>query len=207
MIDKKLVGVLSSKIEPKSNFNDFYYFKKAFTDEMIDKTNSMLYDGKYPFSKGKTGYGDNVDTEETNNRNIAYITCQNDSQWIYDTLFEMVMQANENLFHFDIDIVTDDLHYVIYPTESGHLDWHMDIGQGYVNRRKIATTVQLSDPDDYEGGDFQCWYGGQNGFINLPREKGDVLMFPSFFMHRVTPIRSGERRALVFWTGSSKPFR
>ena len=46
MIDKKLVGVLSSKIEPKSNFNDFYYFKKAFTDEMIDKTNSMLYDGK-----------------------------------------------------------------------------------------------------------------------------------------------------------------
>lgn len=203
MIDK----VTSFRKEPACNFNDFYYFPKAFTDEMIERTNSMVYDGKYTFSKGKTGYGDDVDTEKTNNRDIAYITCQDDSEWIYNTLFGMVMQANENLFHFDIDIVTDALHYVIYPTESGHLDWHMDIGQGFVNRRKIATTVQLSDPDDYEGGDFQCWYGGQNGFINLPREKGDVLMFPSFFMHRVTPIKSGERKALVFWTGSNKPFR
>ena len=33
----------------------------------------------------------------------------------------------------------------------------MDIGQG-VNRRKL--TVQLSDPNDYEGGVFQCWFGG-----------------------------------------------
>ena len=193
--------------EPKSNFNDFYYFKKAFTDEMIEKTHSMVYNGSYNFSKGKTGYGDEVDTKRTNNRDIAYIPCKKDSEWIYKILFEMVMEANDSLFHFDVDRVTDDLHYVIYPTESGHLDWHMDIGQGYVNRRKIATTVQLSDPDDYEGGDFQCWSGALNGFATLPRKKGDVLVMPSFMMHRVTPIKSGERRALVFWTGSDRPFR
>tara|TARA_B100000287_G_C20668364_1_gene792529 strand:- start:2405 stop:3019 length:615 start_codon:yes stop_codon:yes gene_type:complete len=194
-------------LEPKCNFNDFYYFKNAFTDEMIEKTHSMIYNGRYPFSKGRTGYGDETDTERTNNRDIAYVPYQDDSKWIYEVLFEMVLEANDNLFQFDIDKVTDQLHYVIYPTDSGHLDWHMDIGYGNVNRRKLATTVQLSDPDDYEGGDFQCWYGGQNGFINFPREKGDVLIFPSFFMHRVTPIKSGERKALVFWTGSNKPFR
>ena len=82
----------------------------------------------------------------------------------------------------------------------------MDIGQGNVNRRKLATTVQLSDPKDYEGGDFQIWYGGEDGFITLPREKGDVLIFPTFYLHRVTPITKGERRALVFWTGG-EPFR
>jgi len=193
--------------EPKPNFNDFYYFEKAFTDEMIEKTHAMIYDNKYHFKKGKTGYGDNTDTSETNNRDIAYVPHRDHSKWIYKVLSEMVFEANKNLFHFDIDMVTDPLHYVIYPTESGHLDWHMDIGRGFVNQRKIATTVQLSDPDEYEGGDFQCWYGGQNGFINLPRKKGDVLMFPSFFMHRVTPIKSGERKALVFWTGSNTPFR
>ena len=119
---------------------------------------------------------------------------------------------------FDIHHVTDPLHYVIYPEpnkpdrtgqtreEGGYLDWHMDIGQGSVNRRKLALTVQLSDPKDYEGGVFQCWFGGGGRFIDLPREKGDVLVMPTFIMHNVSPITKGERRALVFWTGG-EPFR
>ena len=49
-------------------------------------------------------------------------------------------------------------------------------------------------------------YCGTNGFITLPREKGDVLIFPTFYLHRVTPITKGERRALVYWTGG-EPFR
>ena len=75
--------------EPKCNFNDFYYFPNAFTDEMIEKTHSMIYNGKYKFKKGKTGYGDNVDTKETNNRDIAYVPLQDDSEWIYEILFEI----------------------------------------------------------------------------------------------------------------------
>ena len=82
----------------------------------------------------------------------------------------------------------------------------MDIGQGSVNRRKLALTVQLSDPKDYDGGVFQCWFGGRGRFIDLPRQKGDVLVMPTFIMHNVSPITRGERRALVYWTGG-EPFR
>ena len=73
-------------------------------------------------------------------------------------------------------------------------------------KRKLALTVQLSDPKDYEGGVFQCWFGGGGRFIDLPREKGDVLVMPTFIMHNVSPITKGERRALVYWTGG-EPFR
>ena len=154
----------------------------------------------------------------SNNRDIAYVPGDPNSWWLYNELEKLTIEANNKLFQFDIQYVTDPLHYVIYPEpnktdktgetrdKGGFLDWHMDIGQGGVNRRKLALTVQLSDPKDYEGGVFQCWFGGGGKFIDLPRQKGDVLVMPTFIMHNVSPITKGERRALVYWTGG-EPFR
>ena len=215
----KKVDLVNHQVRP-CNFNDFYYFKGVFTDELIEKTSAMVYDNNYKFEKGGTGYAEagGIDQSESNNRDIAYVPCVDHSFFVYEILEKCVTEANAALFQFDINYVTDPLHYVIYPEpdttgetgekreSGGFLDWHMDIGQGGVNRRKLATTVQLSGPDEYEGGDFQVWYGGSNGFITLPREKGDVLIFPTFYLHRVTPITKGERRALVYWTGG-EPFR
>ena len=207
--------------EPRNcAFDDFYYFKNYFNDEKIEAIHRMIDKGGYKFEKGGTGYreGNAVSKNWTNNRDIAYVPADANSWWLYNELEKLVEEANTVMFQFDIQYVTDPLHYVIYPEpnkpgktgelreEGGFLDWHMDIGRGGVNRRKLALTVQLSDPDDYEGGVFQCWFGGSNRFINLPREKGDVLIMPTFIMHNVTPITKGERRALVFWTGG-EPFR
>ncbi len=191
-----------------SDWNTFYYFKNVFNDDMISELERMVH-SNYSFSKGRTGVaekGTDTDSYETNNRDIAYIEPTNDSKWLYDLLFPLVEQANDAVFKFDIDTVTDPIHYVIYPEDGGHLDWHMDIGSNAVNRRKLAMTVQLSDPSDYDGGEFEIWMGGSSGFLQLPREKGDVIIFPSFLMHRVKPITRGQRKCLVFWTGG-RPFR
>ena len=179
----------------------------------------MVRKGGYKFEKGGTGAHDQPqDHRYSNNRDIAYVPGDPNSWWLYHELEKLTIEANNALFQFDIQHVTDPLHYVIYPDpnrpdktgqtreQGGYLDWHMDIGQGNVNRRKLALTVQLSDPNDYEGGVFQCWFGGDGRFIDLPRQKGDVLVMPSFIMHNVSPITKGERRALVFWTGG-EPFR
>jgi len=192
---------------PQSNWNTFYYWKNVFDDNMIRDLTDMVY-ANYKFEKGKTGtkeLGNETDSYSTNNRDIAYINPQPYSKWLYDLLFPLALEANDKVFHFDIDIVTDSIHYVIYPEDGGHLDWHMDVGAHGVNKRKLAMTVQLSDSSDYEGGDFQIWMGGKD-YMTVPREKGDVIVFPSFCMHRVTPITRGERRCLVFWTGG-RPFR
>jgi PKHD-type hydroxylase len=195
---------------PQSNWNTFYYFKNVFDDKMIFELEEMVH-ANYKFEKGRTGLaelGTDSDDYEHNNRDIAYIKPAQHSGWLYNILFPMALEANEKCFHFDIDIVTDPIHYVIYPApttpqndDGGHLDWHMDVGAFGVNRRKLAMTVQLSDSSDYEGGEFEIWMGGKNGFITVPREKGDVVVFPSFLMHRVKPITRGERKCLVFWTG------
>jgi len=88
-----------------------------------------------------------------------------------------------------------------YGTNKGHYDWHMDLGsQGFMKFRKISVTVQLSDSNEYEGGDLQIWTGGQYP-MTAPRGKGNVVIFPSFMMHRVTPVTSGTRKSFVLWLG------
>lgn len=59
--------------------------------------------------------------------------------------------------------------------------------------------VQLSDSSEYEGGDFELWTGG--GFKSLPKIKGCCVLFPSFLLHRVTPVTQGTRKTLVLWIG------
>ena len=191
-----------SDYKPTSNYNRIYHVSNVFTDEMIFHLENMVH-SNYTFSKGRTGVlelGNDTDSYETNNRDIAYIKPADHSKWLYDLLFPIALEANKQFYHFDIDIVTDPIHYVIYPEDGGHLDWHMDVGAFSVNQRKLAMTVQLSDPNEYDGGDLQIWGGGQEP-ISVKRNKGDVSVFPSFLLHRVTPITRGQRKILVFWTG------
>lgn len=60
--------------------------------------------------------------------------------------------------------------------------------------RKVSVVCCLSNPDEYEGGEFEFERGEK---FKLAR--GDIIAFPSAAVHRVCPVTSGERRSLVTW--------
>jgi PKHD-type hydroxylase len=93
--------------------------------------------------------------------------------------------------------------------EGGHFMWHIDDvaygaqkypGLGPQLDRKVSVSVNLSDPDDYDGGDLEF----RNG-LGAPaagpdiRPRGSVVVFPSNVGHRVTPVTRGSRFALIGW--------
>ena len=73
--------------------------------------------------------------------------------------------------------------------------------------RKISVTVNLSDPLDYDGGDLWLTKHPQDSriseletFTNPSfRDKGAVVVFPSWVRHRVTPVTRGTRYSAVAW--------
>jgi PKHD-type hydroxylase len=72
--------------------------------------------------------------------------------------------------------------------------------------------VQLSDPDEYEGGALE-FFGLDGDETDAAadrrtkmRQRGTVVTFPAFEYHRVTPLTAGTRRSLVCWVGGP-PFR
>ena len=67
-------------------------------------------------------------------------------------------------------------------------------------RTDISMTLFLSEPDEYEGGELMIedTYGSQK--VKLPA--GDIVLYPSTSLHRVTPVTKGRRLASFFWLQS-----
>jgi len=70
--------------------------------------------------------------------------------------------------------------------------------------RKISMTLNLSNPDTYEGGDLKFDLGPHSKKDRIitfddNRSQGSIIIFPSFTYHCVTPVTSGTRYSLVLW--------
>jgi PKHD-type hydroxylase len=67
-------------------------------------------------------------------------------------------------------------------------------------RADVSTTVFLSDPDEYEGGELVVVDAYGTHEVKLPA--GDAIIYPSGSVHEVLPVTSGERIASFLWTQS-----
>jgi PKHD-type hydroxylase len=67
-------------------------------------------------------------------------------------------------------------------------------------RSDLSATLFLSEPDAYDGGELvvEEMYGPQT--VKLPA--GDLVLYPSKSLHRVTPVTRGARGASFFWIQS-----
>lgn len=77
---------------------------------------------------------------------------------------------------------------------------HLDPSTGLSVRTDISTTVFLSEPEDYDGGELiiEDTYGAHE--VKLPA--GDAILYPSTSLHRVEPVTRGMRTVSVLWTQS-----
>jgi len=114
--------------------------------------------------------------------------------FVFDRLRELVRSVN-GLYGLDAAGFGEPLHYICYEP-GGHFDWHTDLGIGPMSTRKISVSVQLSDDSDYCGGDLEFC---PHGVIERFRGIGNAVAFPSYIAHRVLPVTTGHRHALVAW--------
>lgn len=70
---------------------------------------------------------------------------------------------------------------------------HQDVYYDETDVRKLSMTIQLSDPNDYEGGQFSIM--GEN----IPLEENQAVIFPSFLPHEVHPVTKGKRNVIIAW--------
>ena len=128
-----------------------------------------------------------------------------ESAWIYAMAWTVVQQVNGLIWRYDLTDFYDQLHYVRYDAPSGHFAWHRDSGDDWRRvQRKLAFSLLLSDPGEYDGGEFQIFDGGERTV--QASEAGTMILFPAFTQHRGLPVTRGERRALIGWAGGL-PFK
>ncbi|WP_348692649.1 Fe2+-dependent dioxygenase [Duganella fentianensis] len=67
-------------------------------------------------------------------------------------------------------------------------------------RTDVSSTLFLSDPDEYEGGELTVVDAYGEHEVKLPA--GDLIVYPSTSIHRVAPVTRGARVCSFFWTQS-----
>ena len=148
------------------------------------------------------------------------------NHWIAGFLWHYVHKANRENFLYDIShIDAGSLQFTKYE-EGEFYNWHSDVAsrdyyepqvknpsskssgnkkiqEDFLNLsseyiRKLSFTLQLSDPDDYEGGNIQ-FIDDENKRFMAPRQRGAMILFDARTQHRVLKVKKGVRRSIVGW--------
>ena len=138
---------------------------------------------------------------------IKWIHNNKKTEWLYNECENFIVEMNKQLnWGFEISTITP-LQYTIYRPGQFY-GWHPDIDTRRIDiQRKISFSIILSDPEEYEGGDFvfyntTCHPDHTDTHKTIRYDnilKGEVVLFPSFAWHKVEPLISGTRKSLVGW--------
>tara|TARA_R100000278_G_scaffold69137_1_gene54825 strand:- start:642 stop:1277 length:636 start_codon:yes stop_codon:yes gene_type:complete len=202
-------------------YQTIWYFTEL-PEDIVDILDKDLYNNFDHEMKDSKLHGDALNKEKRNSKN-AWIST---NHWIAGFLWHYVCKANRENFLYDLTHIDgDSMQYTRYE-EGEYYNWHNDSGIAvhfkpefnvvggasinnqdahldYLNKqteyvRKLSFTLQLSDPDDYEGGNVELIDEANQNYI-APRQRGTIILFDSRTQHRVNKVTKGTRRSIVGW--------
>jgi len=138
---------------------------------------------------------ENYSNEAHRKAEISWIE-QEDLEWFWIKIHNKIIEINQQEWGFNLKHFDEKAQYTVYDGDGSHFGYHMDNGAGQLSVRKISICINLNDPSEWEGGELQ-FYDKRSAIQGL----GNVHFFPSYMLHRVTPVNSGIRRSLVLWSG------
>lgn len=173
----------------------FATWSGGFSDEELERI--IQIGDRASIEQATIGEDNKIDNVVRNSK-TGWLSLDDETRFMYDKLGYIARQLNGQFFDFDLWGFVEDLQYTIYESDENHYTWHLD--RGGVNTdtpRKLSLVLQLTDPAEYEGGDLEIFAGPKPTAVK--KEKGLVVAFPSFMLHRVTPVTRGTRKTLVVW--------
>ena len=127
------------------------------------------------------------------------------THWIGGFLWHYIMNANKDNFLYDISHIENNMIQYTQYNKGDYYNWHTDMDICDINEpdqlvRKLSFTLQLTNDDEYTGGDLEfADFDDSTYRFLVPKSRGTVIVFDSRTPHRVLPIKSGVRKSLVGW--------
>jgi len=184
---------------------DFLFYQTKIPKQIISSLIVDLRDNILDTNNLKEGL---IGTENTSKKQRdSKIEFINSNLWISGFIYYYILQANEINYNYDISGYSNScIQYSEY-TEGCFYDWHIDYQGGAektVVDRKLSFSLQLSEPDEYEGGELQLMDSCTNKTYFAPKNLGTIVIFDSKIKHRVRKVKSGCRKSLVGWVVGPK---
>lgn len=198
--------------------NYYWYFKAALPDRFCDaviklaETQNNNYGLVSEVTKNHTLTSfDQLDKKAKKKlfkSRKSKITWLNEP-WINTEIGRYISEANKNA---GWNFIVNDVEHAQFTTYGlkEYYGWHSDTFSDCFkngNMRKLSVTVSLTDPKEYKGGELEFDFRDCRPGVDSTRvcseikERGSIVVFPSFVWHRVKPVTKGTRQSLVMWYG------
>jgi len=189
-VNRSLIGIDVAK-----ELDNYYIFKDFLTSVEIKALVDSVKDME---REDGTISSNNTVVESYRKSKICWLPKIVKHRWIYDKIMKYASIANQRMWNFQITGMAERIQISEYSSDyEGKYDGHLDIGNGNSAMRKVSVVVQLSDPEEYEGGELTFNIGREP--VTAPKDKGTMILFPSYIHHKVSPVTKGFRRSLVIW--------
>ena len=176
--------------------NSWWFAWDAEISSMVcDNIKSLFVEGTK-----KTGkIGDNSTNKSIRRSSVIGFPFGTDNNNIINKYVEKyIVMANSECFGFDLNGMKE--FQIAEYKDGGHYDEHLDMRiDNRSSVRKLGITVQLSEANEYEGGEFLFSKDIETPSQDIIKQKGTVIVFPSFLYHKVMPVTRGTRYSLVGW--------
>ena len=180
------------------------YWDGAFSEKELDWLQNRA---KANVAKAQVGDGAGGMVDPNIRRSLlSWLDNTPDSEWVFKKLAHIVSILNAECFRFDLSGFGEPIQLTNYDeSENGMYGWHVDFGGKNSPSRKLSIVLQLSDAVDYEGGILELQPSCKD-ILQMSKQRGRIVVFPSWTLHQVTPVTKGVRQSLVAWI-SGAPFR
>lgn len=177
----------------------YAYMEKVFSKEELDRLQDIAKGARSDALVGGADYK----IPEIRRSKVNWVYNTPDTNWIYHRLAENAASLNADFYGFDLAGFGEALQFTHYGSDDeGMYGWHQDFSADV--SRKLSVVVQLTDPSEYEGGNLQIAEGKDP--VTVTKERGLMVVFPSWQLHQVTPVTNGSRQTIVAWI-SGVPFK
>ena len=167
-------------------------FHKALPDEYCDEVISIA--NNYPSQKGRI-QNDHKDADIRLSE-VKFFDAGKE-QHIVEPIWNLTQMANAQSFGVDL-FGCYQLQFTSY--EKGHfykphidVFWRKDHNASKADR-KLSVSILLNDSSEFEGGDLII-----DGDKIEMKERGAMVVFPSYISHEVTKVTRGTRLSFVAW--------
>lgn len=158
----------------------------------VENNQDQLLDAKIVDPRGNDG------SLDIRSSRILWISDEEKFKHLYEEMANIINNVNDHCYNYSLYGFECFQYSEYHASENGHYTWHIDtsVRGGQKHVRKLSFSAGLND--NYEGGELEFRMGPNT--VQYKLKKGQIIVFPSFILHRVAPVTKGVRKTLVGWS-------